>query len=136
MQFLPIHADLKFNPKTFRADDIKYIPDQIMNFIYVEWDNNEKAAKIKIFYPFVRLLQDEFEQDIKNLINGYAKINRKNLDGKIYGFVFNGSSWKPQIYKFKKWTWERIADKNILIGDPAFLHDFMEEFLTLKAQNL
>lgn len=136
MQFLPIHADLKFNPKTFRADDIKYIPDQIMNFIYVEWDNNEKAAKIKIFYPFVRLLQDEFEQDIKNLINGYAKINSKNLDGEIYGFVFNGSSWKPQIYKFKKWTWERIADKNILIGDPAFLHDFMEEFLTLKAQNL
>ncbi|KAK8844264.1 hypothetical protein M9Y10_024475 [Tritrichomonas musculus] len=136
MQFLPIHADLKFNPKTFRADDIKNIPDQIMNFIYVEWDNNEKAAKIKIFYPFVRLLQDEFEQDIKNLINGYAKINRKNLDGKIYVFVFNGISWKPQIYKFKKWTWERIADKNILIGDPAFLHDFMEEFLTLKAQNL
>lgn len=136
MQFLPIHADLKFNPKTFRADDIKYIPDQIMNFIYVEWDNNEKAAKIKIFYPFVRLLQDEFEQDIKNLINGYAKINSKNLDGEIYGFVFNGSSWKPQIYKFKKWTWERIADKNILIEDPAFLHDFMEEFLTLKAQNL
>lgn len=81
MQFLPIHADLKFNPKTFRADDIKNIPDQIMNFIYVEWDNNEKAAKIKIFYPFVRLLQDEFEQDIKNLINGYAKINSKNLDG-------------------------------------------------------
>ena len=136
MQFLPIHADLKFNPKTFRADDIKYIPDQIMNFIYVEWDNNEKAAKIKIFYHFVRLLQDEFEQDIKNLINGYAKINSKNLDGEIYGFVFNGSSWKPQIYKFKKWTWERIADKNILIEDPAFLHDFMEEFLTLKAQNL
>lgn len=136
MQFLPIHADLRFNPRTFRADDIKNIPDNIMRFIYVEWDKDEKAAKIKIFYPFMALLLDDFEQDIKHLINGHARINGKNLDGKIYGLVWNGKSWKPQIYKFKKWTWEGIADKNILIGDPAFLHDFMEEFLTLKAQNL
>lgn len=136
MQFLPIHFDLKFNPKTFSADDMKNIPDNMLHFIYVIWDTEEKAAYVNSYFPFSKFDEKEFEEDIRNLTKGYAQINGKNLQGKIYGFRFDGVKWKPQIYEFKRFSWSRIEDKKILIGDPNFIHNFMEGFLTLKVENM
>lgn len=137
MTFLPIYSDAMFNPKTFSVDDMKNISSDILSLLYVEWDNDDAAAKIKIFYPFEKVKEKDFEENINYLAQGIAQTTGKNLKGNIYGFYYDGQDWEPQIYEFKKrWAWERKADKKIFIGDLNFVHNFMEGFLTMKLENI